>query len=444
MARILALPILPVACLVWFLVPAQASPHRAEKVTFHLNQLDVQARVGSIEVYFNPKELTIDKSVPWEKHKNVEGDAPTLEFTSGEPQTMRFELLFDTYEEGSTPDEIIGNFERLVGQAVPITWSRKLWVGTLKSIKRGTPKPGEPRILTLDTHWTDLKPVDPSPRHPFSVDIPGAPEAKTMIREVSIDPQDLPLSPIGRPRRARFTIASPNGLNPELVRWSQTGDRRTIPVTIFDEAKSPVRMYGVEVEGPVMYVIDDPKAVVPYATLEAQIAGGTLQPNDENPLPPPPPGPARGDWKDPLPFFGFAVTIEDPQARTETAFFKSVGGLKTETEVQDYEEGGIAASTRKVIGVTKWPNLILVGPPKPWGRLFTEWVNLAGQGKPEPRTVTIVPLYLLDGKPYAHHRALVLTDVVPDRYEFPSLSGIWSDGELVEKIHLPPSLGVVK
>jgi len=27
---------------------------------------------------------------------------------------------------------------------------------------------------------------------------------------------------------------------------------------------------------------------------------------------------------------------------------------------------------------------------------------------------------------------------------FPSLSGIWSDGELLEKIHLPPSLGGVK
>lgn len=35
---------------------------------------------GGAPVSFNPKDLTIDKPVPWQKHKNTEGDAPTLEF----------------------------------------------------------------------------------------------------------------------------------------------------------------------------------------------------------------------------------------------------------------------------------------------------------------------------------------------------------------------------
>jgi len=52
----------------------------------------------TMTVHFNPKELSIDKSVPWQKHKTSESDAPTLEFTASEPKTLGVELLFDTYE----------------------------------------------------------------------------------------------------------------------------------------------------------------------------------------------------------------------------------------------------------------------------------------------------------------------------------------------------------
>ena len=43
----------------------------------------------------------------------------------------------------------------------------------------------------------------------------------------------------------------------------------------------------------------------------------------------------------------------------DAAYFRSIGGLKTEAEVTDYQEGGVTAFTRKVIGVRKWPNLVL-------------------------------------------------------------------------------------
>jgi len=49
---------------------------------------------------FNPTEVTIDKAVPWKKHKSSEGDSPTLEFTAAEPKTLTVELLFDTFEAG--------------------------------------------------------------------------------------------------------------------------------------------------------------------------------------------------------------------------------------------------------------------------------------------------------------------------------------------------------
>ena len=56
---------------------------------------------GNAEVVvaqFNPKELQIDKTVPWQKHKDSKSDSPHLEFTGGEPMAMSFELLFDASE----------------------------------------------------------------------------------------------------------------------------------------------------------------------------------------------------------------------------------------------------------------------------------------------------------------------------------------------------------
>ncbi len=61
--------------------------------------------------------------------------------------------------------------------------------------------------------------------------------------------------------------------------------------------------------------------------------------------------------KDPLPAFCFKVTL-DALGGTEL-FFKSVGGLKVETEVVDYRSGGVNDSTFKLVGATKWSNIVL-------------------------------------------------------------------------------------
>jgi len=47
---------------------------------------------------YNPKEISIDRSVPWNKHKSSKGDTHVLEFTNAEPMNMSFELFFDSYE----------------------------------------------------------------------------------------------------------------------------------------------------------------------------------------------------------------------------------------------------------------------------------------------------------------------------------------------------------
>jgi hypothetical protein len=55
-----------------------------------------------LEAQFAPKEVSIDKSVPWNKHKNPKGDIPMLEFTNAENRNMSFELFFDAAEKGAT------------------------------------------------------------------------------------------------------------------------------------------------------------------------------------------------------------------------------------------------------------------------------------------------------------------------------------------------------
>jgi Contractile injection system tube protein len=54
-----------------------------------------------IEAQYNPKELGVDKSVPWQKAPTSTGDQPEMQFTAAEGRSMSFELFFDTYESGA-------------------------------------------------------------------------------------------------------------------------------------------------------------------------------------------------------------------------------------------------------------------------------------------------------------------------------------------------------
>lgn len=61
---------------------------------------------------------------------------------------------------------------------------------------------------------------------------------------------------------------------------------------------------------------------------------------------------------DPLTAFCFTLEIDGLFGPKE-AFFKSVSGLKSETEVVPYREGGLNGHTHQLVGATKWPNLVL-------------------------------------------------------------------------------------
>jgi hypothetical protein len=65
----------------------------------------------TVEVQFNPKEISIDKSVPWKRQKTK--GAGDLEFTAAEPMTLSCELLFDGFESGAHIQDQIGKLDRL-------------------------------------------------------------------------------------------------------------------------------------------------------------------------------------------------------------------------------------------------------------------------------------------------------------------------------------------
>jgi Contractile injection system tube protein len=63
--------------------------------TAKLKIVSLEDPLLTVVAQFNPKEVSVDRSVPWQKQKK--GPAH-LEFTAGEPKTMSFELMFDSFD----------------------------------------------------------------------------------------------------------------------------------------------------------------------------------------------------------------------------------------------------------------------------------------------------------------------------------------------------------
>ena len=66
-----------------------------------------------IEVCFNPKEYSLEKSVEWDAEKAF-SDAPQPEFKAPKPMTLSVTLQFDTYEERTNVrDKWVRKIEKL-------------------------------------------------------------------------------------------------------------------------------------------------------------------------------------------------------------------------------------------------------------------------------------------------------------------------------------------
>jgi phage tail-like protein len=62
--------------------------------------------------------------------------------------------------------------------------------------------------------------------------------------------------------------------------------------------------------------------------------------------------------KDPLPVFCFRVQLNVGGDSAAEAFFKSVSGIRFETEVVPVRAGGVNDTTFQLPGATKWSNLV--------------------------------------------------------------------------------------
>jgi hypothetical protein len=65
----------------------------------------------TVEAQFNPKEVAVDKSVPWQQQKKKGPN--DLEYTGGSPRTMSFELLFDGFETNTSIQPHIDKLHRI-------------------------------------------------------------------------------------------------------------------------------------------------------------------------------------------------------------------------------------------------------------------------------------------------------------------------------------------
>lgn len=60
-----------------------------------------------LEAQYNPKEISVNKSVPWTVHGDSKGDIPMLEFSSAQNRKISFDLFFDFYEQNKDVRETV-------------------------------------------------------------------------------------------------------------------------------------------------------------------------------------------------------------------------------------------------------------------------------------------------------------------------------------------------
>ncbi|HTJ41607.1 MAG TPA: hypothetical protein VL463_05900 [Kofleriaceae bacterium] len=80
-----------------------SSPSKLAKIV--IGSLDDPGK--GVEAQYNPRELTIDKSVPWTPHKVTKANEHDLEFTGGDPRSMSLELTFDGFESGQSVEQAV-------------------------------------------------------------------------------------------------------------------------------------------------------------------------------------------------------------------------------------------------------------------------------------------------------------------------------------------------
>lgn len=85
-----------------------ASPPKPTKA-----QLIAEEAGVNLNVYFNPKELVVEKQVQWTQKEGAVSDEPPEEFTKPTPATLSVTLHFDTYEKKSDVSQYTSQVEKM-------------------------------------------------------------------------------------------------------------------------------------------------------------------------------------------------------------------------------------------------------------------------------------------------------------------------------------------
>src|SRR6185437_2721532 len=72
-----------------------------------------------VNAQYNPKELSIQKSIPWSQHQKGNTDGLQWEFTGSQGRTMTVDLLFDGVEENASIAETVQILETLAAVRDP-------------------------------------------------------------------------------------------------------------------------------------------------------------------------------------------------------------------------------------------------------------------------------------------------------------------------------------
>ncbi|HEY1813137.1 MAG TPA: hypothetical protein VGG74_12390 [Kofleriaceae bacterium] len=68
---------------------------------------------------YNPKELTVDKQIPWSQHQKGNTDGLQWEFTGSQGRTLSLDLLFDGVEENASVADTLKILEKLAAVRDP-------------------------------------------------------------------------------------------------------------------------------------------------------------------------------------------------------------------------------------------------------------------------------------------------------------------------------------
>lgn len=71
-------------------------------------RVEGKSEADKIVALFNPNLITIQKSVNWRVAPATGRDSPDMQFTHGDPATLKVDLFFDTYETGANVTDLTG------------------------------------------------------------------------------------------------------------------------------------------------------------------------------------------------------------------------------------------------------------------------------------------------------------------------------------------------